>query len=140
MTDKERMAAILTATPDVLRRVDEVLEGRESNPRDDCEDGQLVSITNACKRTGQNYSWVYRRIQDGVLDVIDVSGRRLITKRSLDELLQGKRQPSEEAVKRRAERNAARRAEYERRKGTRPVTRRQPASVAASQSSPAALA
>ena len=108
---KERMAALLTASPETLKRIDEILEGRDSLPEKDGHT-RLLTIAEGRRFLGWSYSKIRRAIDDGLLDVVGVTGSRLIREESLYELANGRRQPSAEALARRTARNAARREEY----------------------------
>ena len=106
-----RMAAILTASPEVLKRIDEILEGKDVGQKTD-EHTRLMTIAEARRFLGWSYPKIKRAIDDGLLDVVEATGSRLIKEESLYELSAGRRQPSAEVLARREARNAARREEY----------------------------
>lgn len=111
MEFQERMAALLSASPETLERIDEILEGRDTPPKQ-ANHTRLMTIAEGRRFLGWSYAKIRRAIDDGLLDVVCVTGSRLIREESLYELADGRRQPSAEALARRAERNAARREEY----------------------------
>ena len=115
MDFQTRMELLLKASPETLARIDDILE-RKDLPQAKAEHTKLLSIAEARGFLGWSYPKVRRAIADGLLDVVTATGRRLIKEESLYELASGRRQPSTEVLARRAERNAARREEYRRRK------------------------
>lgn len=115
MDFQSRMEMLLKASPETLARIDDILE-RKDLPQAKSEHTRLVSIAEARGFLGWSYPKLRRAIADGLLDVVTATGRRLIKEESLYELASGRRQPSAEVLARRAERNAARREEYRRRK------------------------
>lgn len=116
MDFQTRMEKLLKATPEILAKVDAILEGKDMS-RESTRHTRLMTIGEARGFLGWSYAKVRRAIADGLLDVVEATGRRLVKEESLYELTNGLRQPSEEVLARRAERNAARREEYRRRKG-----------------------
>lgn len=115
MEFQTRMELLLKASPETLARIDDILEGKDL-PQAKAEHTRLLSIAEAREFLGWSYPKVRRAIADGLLDVVTATGRRLVREESLYELASGHRQPSAEVLARRAERNAARREEYRRRK------------------------
>lgn len=109
-----RMDKILHASPEVLAMIDAILEGKsETKPQGHT---RLLTMKESRTLLGWTYSKLRRAVGDGLLDVVDATGRRLVKEQSLYELANGIRQPSPEVVARRAKRNAARREEYRRQK------------------------
>ena len=115
MDFQTRMEKLLKASPEMLEKIDGILEGK-SCPQTEGEHMRLMTIAEARAFLGWSYPKVRRAIADGLLDVVTATGRRLIREESLYELASGRRQPSAEVLARRAERNAARREEYRRHK------------------------
>ena len=109
-----RMEKLLKASPEALEMIDAILDGR--NVPQAKERTRLMTIAEARAFLGWSYPKIRRAIADGLLDVVDATGRRLVKEESLYELANGTRQPSAEVLARRAARNAARREEYRRRK------------------------
>ena len=116
MDFQTRMEKLLKATPEILAKVDAILEGKDMS-RESTRHTRLMTIGEARGFLGWSYAKVRRAIADGLLDVVEATGRRLVKEESLYELTNGLRQPTDEVLARRAERNAARREEYRRRKG-----------------------
>ena len=115
MDFQTRMEELLKASPEKLAMIDEILKGKGS-PQGKVEHMRLMTIAQAGAFLGWNYSKVRRAIIDGLLDVVDATGRRLVREESLYELAEGRRRPSAEVLARREAKNAARREEYRRRK------------------------
>ena len=116
MDFQTRMEKLLKASSETLEKIDKILEGKDMS----CESARhtrLMTIGESREFLGWSYAKVRRAIADGLLDVVEATGRRLVKEESLYELTNGLRQPSDEVLARRAERNAARREEYRRRKG-----------------------
>ena len=114
MLMEERVAKIFHATEDVLDKVDAILEGRDAQGCSLSGNVRLLTITEAARLLGIRYSRIYRIIGDGLLDVVDATGRRMVRESSVIEYSKGLRRPSPEVLARRAARNAARREEYRR--------------------------
>ena len=115
MDFQARMEKLLKASPETLEKIDEILEG-QNVPQENNEYTKLMTIAEARTFLGWSYPKIRRAIKDGLLDVVDATGRRLVKEASLRELSSGRRQPSAEVLARREARNAARREEYRRRK------------------------
>ena len=130
MDFQTRMEKLLKASPEILEKIDTILEGKDMS-RESTKRTRLMTIDEARGFLGWSYAKVRRAIADGLLDVVEATGRRLVKEESLYELTNGLRQPSDEVLARRAERNAARREEYRRCKAssTGAAGRRQPVSV-----------
>lgn len=114
MDPNERMLKLLQAPEEVLAKIDAILEGRDEQPCDRPENVRLLPIMEAARRLGITYSKIYRIIGDGLLDVVDATGRRMIRESSVIEFSKGERHPSKDVLERREARNAARREEYRR--------------------------
>ena len=113
MTMNERLVALAQASEEVLQRIDAVLEGcTESGPSVQEVNNRLLTVTEACRYLNMGYPKFYRVMQDGLVDVVDATGRRLVREQSLVEFAQGRRHPSQEVLERRKVRNAKRREEY----------------------------
>ncbi len=115
MDFQTRMEKLLKASPETLEKIDKILEGKDMS-HESTRHTRLMTIGESREFLGWSYAKVRRAIADGLLDVVEATGRRLVKEESLYELANGLRQPSEEVLARRAERNAARREEYRRRK------------------------
>ena len=115
MDFQARMEKLLKASPEMLEKIDGILEGNDSLQTEG-EHMRLLTIAEARGFLGWSYSKVRRAIDDGLLDVVSATGQRLVKEASLYELANGLRQPSAEVCAHREARNAARREEYRRRK------------------------
>lgn len=113
MVDKAKLiGALLDAPEATLQRVQDAIESKGGQPTDPLAGHHLLTIMEAQKTLGWKYGKVYRAIDEGLLDTVVALGKRHITEQSLIELSEGKRQPTAEAVRRRNERNKARREAY----------------------------
>lgn len=112
MTGNDRLMALARATEDQLMRIDLVLTNRDPVKNEIEENLRLLTIKDACKRSNLSYPKVYRAMNDGLLDTVNATGRRMITEASLLDFCRGVRRPSAEVLARRAARNAARREAY----------------------------
>jgi len=109
METNERFARIAAASPDVLKKIDDILEGKVPFSLDLSQECRLVTIAEACRLLGMKYATFHRAMQDGCFDVVPATGKNLIKESSVREFAQGKRGPSAEGLARRAERNRLRR-------------------------------
>ncbi len=112
MDFQARMAAILAASPEVLARVDAILEGRDQPEEMGNERTKLFTMGEACKYIGWSYSKLYRAIKDGLLTPCSPMGNVMLREQELYELSLGVRCPSAEVLARREARNAVRRQQY----------------------------
>ena len=113
MTMNERLVALAQASEEVLQRIDAVLEGHtEAGPSAQEVNNRLLTVMEACRYLNMGYPKFYRVMQDGLVDVVDATGRRLVREQSLVEFAQGLRHPSQEVLERRKVRNAKRCEEY----------------------------
>ena len=113
MTDLEIMIELQKATVDQRRRIEAVLQGRDPDSESD-ENNRLLTIMEACCYLHVNYPKFRRIMHDGLVDVVDATGRRMVREASVIEFAKGLRKPSAEVLARREARNAARREEYRR--------------------------
>jgi len=91
-----RFDRIARATPDVLRKIDAILDGKcplegsESKPSD-CK---LITITQACRMLGINYYRFRRAMKRGCFDIVSATGRNLVTETSVRAFAHGQRNPT----------------------------------------------
>ena len=114
MTENERMLKVIQAPGEVLAKIDAILEGREEQGGKQPGNVRLLTIMEAARMLGITYSKIYRIMKDGLLDVVDSTGRRMVSEVSVIEFSKGQRHPSKDVLERREARNAARREEYRR--------------------------
>ena len=89
MSKEEIMMKILTATPETIGRVAEVLNGRptETTP----SDRRLLTLTEAAHELNVSRMTIYRMCADGRLATIQTrAGRRRIASAALTAFLTGK--------------------------------------------------
>ena len=114
MEYNQRLMALAQASDDVLARVDAVLEGRDRSVLTGPENNRLMTVMDAARYLSISYPKIYRIMRDGLLDIVDATGHRMVREQSVIEFSKGLRRPSPEVLARRAARNAARREEYRR--------------------------
>ena len=114
MTVNERLIKLAQAPEGVLMRVDAVLEGRDRSVLTGPENNRLMTVMDAARYLSISYPKIYRIMRDGLLDIVDATGRRMVREQSVIEFSKGLRKPSSEVLARRAARNTARREEYRR--------------------------
>ena len=114
MEYNQRLMALAQASDDVLARVDAVLEGRDRSVLTGPENNRLMTVMDAARYLSISYPKIYRIMRDGLLDIVDATGRRMVREQSVIEFSKGLRKPSSEVLARRAARNTARREEYRR--------------------------
>lgn len=115
----ERILDFNSAELEILKLALENTSGRQtpSSALAQNANTKLLTITDACRLLNVNYSKMYRIMRDGLLDIIDATGKRMIREESLIEYSMGQRQPSPEVLARREAQNALRRRQYAQRKG-----------------------
>ena len=107
MDTNERFARIATASPEILKQIDGILEDKTTpKPEKDC---RLITIMEACRMLGMKYPTFHRAVQEGCFDVVSATGKNLIKESSVVEFSLGKRGPTEAGLALRAERNRRRR-------------------------------
>lgn len=109
MDVNKRFAMIAQASPEVLERIDAILEGGLECIAAKEEDCRLITISEACRMLGLEYPSFHRRMKEGCFDVVDASGRAMIRRQSVIEYSKGLRKPTPEALEAREQRNALRR-------------------------------
>jgi len=117
MTTEARVVALMQATEDQLDKVDRILTGNDVPVRVEGEVNlRLLTVMDACRRCKISYPKMNRIMNDGLVDVVGATGRRMITEASLIDFCQGRRKPTPEVMARRNARNAARREQYRKNK------------------------
>jgi len=90
LTTEKRMTLLLTAAPDVLRRVDRVLTGEPTEGATDPGDRRLLSIQQAADALGVSRTTVWRLLRDGRLPFIELrKGSRRIPSAAVTALVKG---------------------------------------------------
>ncbi|MCQ2392491.1 MAG: helix-turn-helix domain-containing protein [Kiritimatiellae bacterium] len=114
------MMKILSAPAEKIALIDEILMGKSQDHADGQKvNNRLLSIRESCQYLNVRYTKLYRIIKDGLLDVVDATGGKMIREESLSEYAHGLRKPTPEVLARRAAANAARRERYQNRPGAR---------------------
>jgi len=106
MAIEQLMQAVLTATPAKRRELERVIRGEMT---DKCKDeNRLITITGAGRLLALGRNTVYRLIETGRLDTVDLNGVKRVTMKSLMEFANGERPANEKT----AELIAASKARY----------------------------
>lgn len=110
MAIEQLMQAVLTATPAKRRELERVIRGETANAATDkCKDeSRLVTISGAARLLALGRNTVYRLIETGRLDTVDLNGVKRVTMKSLMEFANGERPANEKT----AELIAASKARY----------------------------
>lgn len=126
MDSRDLMLAVLNTDPRRQQLIETVLSTTDGGldaleqalaccmPTDSAQEQniRLLTITEACRMLNVNYPKMYRIMNDGLLDVVAATGKRMIREESLIEYSKGLRNPSPEVLARREARNALRRRQY----------------------------
>ena len=100
MAIEEILRSILTATPAKRRELERVLRGEartETTGKAD-EDRRLVTIAGAARLLALGRNTVYRLIETGRLDTVDLNGVKRITMRSIHAFVSGGRPANEKTA------------------------------------------
>lgn len=84
MDNNERIIAFLRASEDQLKRIDEILEGRDGPSVKDEAVTQLITQRDAARRLGISPTTVWRLIREGTLLTVNQRGKNRVR---LDSLL-----------------------------------------------------
>ena len=91
MTDKERILRVLNASPEMLRRIDDILMDRDKKRRSSDEDVRTVTYTEAAARLNVSRPTVYRMVKLGRIDIVKISGVNRVRFQSLIDVALGRR-------------------------------------------------
>ena len=89
MSTNERLLKLATATPQVLAKVDAILNGTD-NTRTPDKDCRLVTYTQAAKMMKVSRPTIYRLAKCGRLDVVPLNGVNRIRMQSVIDCVNGK--------------------------------------------------
>ena len=100
MAIEQLMQAVLTATPAKRRELERVIRGETANAATDKgkDESRLVTITGAARLLSLGRNTVYRLIETGRLDTIDLNGVRRVTMRSIHAFINGERPANEKTA------------------------------------------
>ena len=90
MSTNERLLKLATATPQVLAKVDAILNGTDTTTRAPDKDCRLVTYTQAAKMMKVSRPTVYRLAKCGRLDVVPLNGVNRIRLQSVIDCVNGK--------------------------------------------------
>ena len=110
MAIEQLMQAVLTATPAKRRELERVIRGETANAAADKnkDESRLVTISGAARLLSLGRNTVYRLIETGRLDTVDLNGVKRVTMRSIHAFINGERPANEKT----AELVAASKARY----------------------------
>ena len=110
MAIEQLMQAVLTATPAKRRELERVIRGETANAATDKgkDENRLVTITGAARLLSLGRNTIYRLIETGRLDTVDLNGVKRVTMRSIHAFINGERPANEKT----AELVAASKARY----------------------------
>lgn len=91
MTDKERILRVLNASPETLRKIDDILMDRDKKGRSSDDDIRTLTLTEAAKRLNVSRTTVYRMVKSGCIDIVKISGVNRVRLQSLIDLAFGRR-------------------------------------------------
>ena len=110
MAIEQLMQAVLTATPAKRRELERVIRGENANAATDKDkdENRLVTISGAARLLALGRNTIYRLIETGRLDTVDLNGCKRVTMRSVHAFINGERPANEKT----AELVAASKARY----------------------------
>ena len=110
MAIEQLMQAVLTATPAKRRELERVIRGETANETTTTgkDENRLVTISGAARLLALGRNTVYRLIETGRLDTVDLNGCKRSTMRSIHAFINGMRPANEKT----AELVAASKARY----------------------------
>jgi len=89
---RERILKILTANPETLKKIDDILLGRDKPiPLDLSKETRLLTHTEAARLLNISRPTVHRMAKRGTLDLVSVGGTNRISMRSVIEVSRGMR-------------------------------------------------
>jgi excisionase family DNA binding protein len=90
LTTEKRMALLLAANTDVLRRVDRVLTGEPTEGATATGDRRLLSIAQAAVALGVSRTTIWRLLRDGRLPCVELRpGSRRVPSQAVTEFVKG---------------------------------------------------
>lgn len=109
MAIEQLMQAVLTATPAKRRELERVIRGETTTTTTTGKDeSRLCTISGAARLLALGRNTIYRLIETGRLDTVDLNGCRRVTMRSIRQFIDGERPANEKT----AELVAASKARY----------------------------
>lgn len=110
MAIEQLMQAVLTATPAKRRELERVIRGETANETTTTgkDENRLVTISGAARLLALGRNTIYRLIETGRLDTVDLNGCKRVTMRSVHAFINGERPANEKT----AELVAASKARY----------------------------
>lgn len=91
MTDKERILRVLNASPEMLRKIDDILMDRDKKGRSSGEDIRTLTYTEAAERLNVSRPTVYKMVKTGRIDIVKISGVNRVRLQSLIDVALGRR-------------------------------------------------
>ena len=91
MTDKDRMLRVLNASPEMLRKIDDILMDRDKRCQSSDEDIRTLTFTEAAERLRVSRPTIYRLVKSSRLETVALEGSRRIRLQSLLDVAFGRR-------------------------------------------------
>lgn len=89
MTNETRMLKLLTASPKMLAKVDQLLSGDESHTQSAIPDMRTCTLTEASRWLRVSRPTVYRLIKRGILRTVNLNGHPRVLVQSLADYTSG---------------------------------------------------
>lgn len=91
MSDRELMLAVMNATPAKRRQIEDIINGKTSGEKPTRDDVELVNLSKAAKLLKLSRPTIYKLIECGKLDAVDLMGHKRIRTKSIMDYANGKR-------------------------------------------------
>ena len=92
MSLEQLLKAVLSASPDIRREVEAVLSGKTGMQKSEAKvETRLVTISGTARLLSIGRNTVYRLIETGRLDTVELNGCSRVTMRSINAFLDGER-------------------------------------------------
>lgn len=99
MAIEQLIQVVLAASPTQRRELEDVLSGRTRVKKESNKvDTRLVTISGTARLLALGRNTVYRLIETGRLDTVELNGCSRVTMRSINEFLAGERPPTEKTA------------------------------------------
>lgn len=103
MAIEQLMQAVIAASPAKRRELERVLRGESADRKGGADDSRLVSVVGAARLLAIGRNTLYRLVETGRLDTVELNGHRRVTMRSIRQFLDGERPANDRTAQLRAE-------------------------------------
>ena len=120
MAVEQLMQSVLSASPAMRKKLEAVLNGTDTIGKPGRNDTRLVTISGAARLLNLGRNTVYKLIESGRLDTVDLNGSKRVTMKSITAFIDGERpanEKTEELVAENKARYAASKAKAAKGKG-----------------------